>query len=207
MHDAVNALLLVRAFGLGTLTIDGSPLGKGLHYRDGQEDVYAQVDDALRYWQTLERLEEVLGVEFNPGVECDEEGLNLLRSLAYSFLGNRDVVIDGPFLHFHIGFSGEGNVDELSGHVGKPVLSLSFVDAIKAELMGATLSVCEANVLVDMTLECIVYDDDGKGAEYYITDAPGASFKVVKRMFHTEREVLDGMGAMYDRHVGYMDAS
>lgn len=202
-RDAVTALLLLKAFALGTLTIDGLPLGRELHYREGQKDVCPQVDDALKYWQTLERLEEALGIEFDPGAECDEEDAGLLRSLAYSLLDGQDTVICRPFSHFHIGFTGDGNVDELNERVGEQGLSLSFVDIINANIMEASFSVCEASVLVDMTLERIVYDDDGKGAEFYVTDAPGTTFKIVKRMFRTEQEALDGMGAMYERHAEY----
>lgn len=203
VHDAVVALTLMKAFGAGTLRIDGVPLSSSLHYRESQKDRCEQVGEALSFWQTLERLEEVLGVEFDPSVECDNECADLLRSLAYSFLDERDVVITKPLVHFHIEFAGDENIDELEGHIGRSGLSLSFVDVINANVMGASFSVCEANVLVDMVLERVVYDGDDKGAELYIADAPGASFKVVKRIFRTEQEALDGMGAMYERHAEY----
>lgn len=176
-------------------------LSSGLHYREPQGNASAQIDDALRSWQALERLEGVLRVEFDPSVECDDEDAALLRSLAYSLLDGRDEVIARPFTQFHIEYDESWDTSELMEHVGKSDLSLSYVRAISANVMGARFDVYEACALVDMTLEKIVYGGDGKGAEFHIADAPGRTFKVLKHFFRSEQEALDGLSALCERNV------
>lgn len=203
VHDAVLSLRVLMAFVDGTLTINGATLAsREARLRGGGLDI-SQVNESLRYWQTLEKLEEAIGVAFSPAEEVDEDDLTLLRGLVGSLLDDREAVIGDPFRHFHIDFIEGAKLTELEDKVGKPGLSLSFVGKSHALLLGAEFEVFKASVLVDMVLERIAYDDDGRGSELYIADAPGASFKVVERLFLSERDALDSMAAMCERHAEY----
>ena len=203
VRDAISSLLVLKAFADGVLVINGAPIADGrIGSSEGGLDV-GRVEESLKYWKTLERLGNEIGVTFDPGVELDEEGLTLLRSLVGGLLDHREVVIPNPFSHFHIDFEEKAQLAGIEGKVGKPGLSLSFVKVSHVTLLGAEFDVCKGSVLVDMVLEQIVYDEDGKGAEFYITNAPGLTFKVVERLCLSEQDALDAMNLMYERHAEY----
>lgn len=203
VHDAVLSLLVLSSFASGTLVINGASIADRRMDSDEAGLDTERIEESLRFWKTLERLEKEIGVAFDPGVELEEEDLTLLRNLVGGLLDHKEVVISNPFSHFHIDFEEETQLAELEGRVGKSGLSLSFVEMSHVDLLGAGFDVYTACVLVDMVLERIVYDEDGRGAEFYINDVPGLSFKVVERLCLSERDALEAMGPMYERHAGY----
>ena len=203
VRNAITSLLTLKAFADGSLVVNGASIADR---RIGSSECgldIGRVEESLRYWQTLEKLEKEVRVSFDPSVELDEEDLNLLRNLVRGLLDHREVVITNPFNHFHIDFEEKPQLAELEEKVGKPGLSLSFVQMSHVNLLGAEFDVYKGIVLINMVLERIVYDEDGKGAEFYITGEPGLTFKVVEHLCLSEQDALDGMRPMYERYAEY----
>lgn len=130
---------------------------------------------------------------------CVLVGVSVIPKAAFECPGST------PVLDSNIDLDGDGGFGELERHVGKPGLSLSFVNAAHARVMGAEFDFYEASVLMDMTLERLVYDDDCAGVTLFVADAPDVPFKVVKRCFLTEDDACDGMSAMLKKHAAFRD--
>ncbi len=203
VKDAVLSLKIIKSFAKKKLKINDTIIGideKGSASKlDNQE-----LEDRLRLWDAFGRLEQILNVKFNPGADYPEEDQQFAGELFYNFLEGKDFVYTRPFAQFHVGFNNLQKKEQtFKDIIGKPGMSFSFIGKADATLMGAEFPIWQANVLVDMTLDKIVFDDDKQGAEMYISDSPGTLFRMIRRYYRTEEEARDGMDRIYNEYTTY----
>lgn len=200
VDDAILALKILKSFAIRRLKINDTRMGEDLGSATKLKN--DQLEDRIKFWSLFKRLEGILNVRFDPGADYPEEDQHFAAELFYNFLDCKDFVYTKPFAHFHIGMNSlikkEKAFDDI---IGMPGLSLSFIGHNKATLMGAEFELYISNVLVDMTLEKIVFDEDKQGAELYISDAGEAPFKMIKRYYVSELEAKEGMNRIYTEYA------
>lgn len=143
-----------------------------------------------------------VNVKFNPGADYPEEDQQFAAELFYNFLDGKDFVYKKPFTHFHIGLNDLAKKEKtFDAIIGMPGLSLSFIGRNKATLMGAEFELYVSNVLVDMTLDIVIFDEDKQGAELYISDSGKVPFKMIKRYYTSEHDASEGMNRIYNEYA------
>ena len=203
VEDAVMALKIIKSFAQKKLKINDTTIGEDLGGNAAKLD-NDELEERLLFWNAFRQLENIIGVKFFPGADYPEEDQHFAGELFYNFLDNKDFVYVRPFTQFHVGIGSLTQKDDtLNEIVGKPGLSLSFVGEAKATLMGAEFELFQTNVLVDMTLDRIVLDEDKKGAELFVSDAPNSEFKMIKRYFLSREEAQNGMDRIYKEYSTY----
>ena len=74
----------------------------------------------------------------------------------------------------------------LTKHIGKPGLVLSFIDGpIMCTLLGTEFQLFESTILQNVEIEKVVQDQKGEGAEVYLCHCP---WILVRKYALTERE-------------------
>ena len=201
--DAILSLEIIKEFASGTLKINGTPVGKDINGQAAKLN-NDDLENKVRFWLAIYKLEKILQVQFDPREDYPEEDRKFTDELFFNFLDKKDLIFIDPFKHFHIGIKGRN--DQKTGFeqlIGKPGTSLAYVGNAVCTLLGAKFDLFVANVLVDLILDNVEMDDDGKGAELYFSDAPGTKLKLVKRYYLTNEEALDNLTRMQTEHAQY----
>lgn len=160
-----------------------------------------ELDGQISLWEKFQNLENILNISFNPSAGLPAEDQTFAAELFYNFLDKKEFIYTQPFTHFSIVidpvYEKNNQLDEL---IGKSNVPLSVMEKFEANLMGATFTLYRVNVLIDMIVERIIPDYDRKEAEIYISDAPNAKFKVIKKYYITEEEAFVGMNEISNQY-------
>ena len=200
--DVLLSFKIYKDFMTGMLFINGEKIGKS-NSRALTENESMEIEKRISYWEGLEKLEGILNVKFYPNADYPDEDKKFASELIHCFVNHKDLVYSSPFRSFHVAFDAATEKDNnLLKLPDKPTASLAFVGGPgEATLLGARFDICEANVLVDMKVERIIIDDDNRGADIYITDAPGVIYKVIKRYYLTLDEAQANLQRMFEDHT------
>ena len=200
--DVIVSLQIVQEFLSRKLKIDGVLMGKNLSGNPGNiEDEH--LAESIVFWSNIEKLEKILQVRFNPQVDLAEDDFRFSSELFKCFIEEQDLVYAKPIKHFHLGIQESSDAIETCDTLTKhPGISLSFVgERPNCTLLGAHFTLYESNVLVDMIVDRVIIDEDKKGIEVFISDAPGASFRVIRRFYLTMDEAQENMQRMFTQHT------
>lgn len=187
VSDAVIALKIFKGYIDGTLVMEGTKLGRNLS-NDINFDLEA-LDDRLRLWQDLEKLEGILNVRFQPSADISEKDREFLAELRQMFIQEQDIIHKEPFSHFHLGqmiFSGK-NMSE-KDLINKENMSFTFINEIKNKtLLGTELDLYETVLLTGFTIIDVVKDEEkgNSGCEVYIKRSGDAPWRLIRRYSQT----------------------
>lgn len=188
VRDAIAALHIFKGLFDGTAKINGqiiAPKG-GKSTLDSQ-----QIDDALDFWSTALKLEEILDVSFRPDADFPIEDVRFFDELNSCFIDGKEIIWKHPFSHFHMGgYQPTDKKQQLEDFIGKEGISYKFVEGpIPVTLLGAEFSICSRTEMQDFIITNIKWDDaDKKSCEVYIANAPGKTW-TLSRMYVTEGEL------------------
>lgn len=200
VDEAILALKFLKSFAIKKLRINDTIMGNDLGNASKLNN--AELENRLTFWGLFKRLERILNVKFNPGADYPEEDQQFAAELFYNFLDGKDFVYKKPFTHFHIELNDLAKKEKtFDAIIGMPGLSLSFIGRNKATLMGAEFELYVSNVLVDMTLDKVIFDEDKQGAELYISDSGEVPFKMIKRYYTSEHDAREGMNRIYNEYA------
>lgn len=204
VHDALLSLIILRDFANGKLKINKTKIGKDLSGGASAID-NEQLNDSINFWQSMCELETIIGVRFNPAADYPNEDEKFASELIHNMIKGKDLIFSKPFKHFHLGFSERiDRSNAINKLINTKGFSLSFIGGpIECTLLGANFTLYETNVLVDMIIDQIVIDEDKRGAEIYISNAPDTVYKLVKRFYMTEKEARDNMTRMFAQNTAF----
>ena len=185
VNDAEMAIRILKDFYNGSLRINNMKLGKSL---SGISQISVEsLDNKIRFWNILGKLESIINVKFKPGADFPEEDDQFLRELEIMFIEDKAIQQVPSFDHFHVGSIKFRNEEfNLTKHIGKPGLVLSFIDGpIMCTLLGTEFQLFESTILQNVEIEKVVQDQKGEGAEVYLCHRP---WTLVRKYALTERE-------------------
>ena len=187
VKDAVTSLHIFRGLFNGTTKVDG----KLISPEGGKGDVdSARIEDALNMWETALKIEEKLGVSFEPDAEFPNEDVRFFAELQTCLLEGKAILWRHPFDHFHVGDfhpTEEGMVFE--DFIGNEAIRYEFLEGpIPATLLGTEFNLYSRTVMKDFVITNIEWDDEShKGAEVYITDVPEKQW-CLSRLYMTKKQ-------------------
>jgi hypothetical protein len=189
VKDAVAALRILRGFFNGKTKVNGKPITPA----DNTDEVaLAEIEDALNLWESILKLEEKLGVSFNPDAEFPNEDVQLFTELQTCLLEGKAVLWHHPFDHFHIGgFHPAQEGVSFEDYIGNESIRYEFREGpIPATLLGAEFNLYRRTEMKDFVITNVEWDDDTKEkAEVYISDVPGKQWTLT-RLYMTEADAL-----------------
>ena len=204
VEDAILSLKILKSFAQRKLKINNTLVGADLS--DGRTSKLnnEELDNKLVYWEGVRKIEILFNAHFNPGAEFPDEERKLLDELFFCFLEDKEMIYTKPFEQFHIGINNKNDSDKLTKNiVGKPGLPLLFLSSVSATLLDAKIRFYQASVLVDMTIDKVITDDDGRGANLFIIDAPNTQFKMIRKFYQTEEEAKNGATCILNKYSTY----
>lgn len=196
-HDVVEmikGLEIQKAFVNNNLTINGKKLVVSTNNPEDTSGLDAQIG----FWTSLQRLQGILNVRFDPTADYPDEDQEFLRELFLFFLEDGEIVMNHPFSHFHLA---NDNPTSLTDMVGKKLLPLIFYEEEKGQLLGAEFDLYQIMILINYSIDSVAVDSDGKGAELYISDSDGKEVKLIKRYYASEKDAKEGTGLLINKYA------
>ena len=173
VSDALAAIHLFNGLYYGTVTINRHKMTESLVNK--VEIDTEQLDSMKELWTTAKKLEDKLGVEFNPSADFPTEDLEFFAQLDNCLLNNNPVMWEHPFDHFHVrGFVIKD--ERLKEILGKEGVEFTFIEGpIHAILLDAEFELYSETKLTNMVMTNIVWDSDEKDSgEIYVSDPIGS---------------------------------
>lgn len=196
VKDAVFALQAFRSFKDGSLRIEGRKIGKNLDKPSGTDN--EQVDKDISFWESALELEKLLHVHFQPGAEFPEEDRIFFSELLACLRDGKELTYKTPFFKFHIGIDKKNNEIPLESLEGPNTNALTFYrEYPECTLLGSQFAIFETTMLLDVNINKVVKDEDGKGAEIYIRE--NSPWTLVKKYALTENEAENNMDLIFKK--------
>lgn len=182
VSDAIAAIHVFYGLCNGTVKINGQMISAPA--LDVKNVNIEQWNDSIKFWETARKLEQKLGVEFNPGAEFTEEDARFFAYLTQSIVNDKEVVWEHPFDHFHVAGFKDKKV-ELEKVIGKEKISTEFKEGpIHAELLGVKFDIYSHTKMSDFIITNIQWDDHKKeAAEIYISDPVDGKWKLSRKYY------------------------
>lgn len=144
------------------------------------------LEDAIEFWEGADKLEELLGVRFDPASDFPEEDANSFEFLRQGLINKKRIVWRHPFEHFHVVgdpmAADEGDDDNTQRIFRFLEGPLSF------SILGADFEVYSITTMQDFIVTNIEWDDDSKqSGEVYLSDAPGKQWALARK-YVTKKE-------------------
>lgn len=191
VSEALAAIRLFKGFYNGTAKIEGKLVGKPVFEDAGMDE--EQLKQSEEFWTIAQKLEEKLGVTFDPGAEFSMEDAELFFNLDCCLLKDKEVVWEHPFDHFHV-----SGIDVKKGkfydYLGKEGVEFVFREGpIHGTLLGAELDLYSRTKMSNIVMTNIVWDNDEKNAgEIYVSDPVGSKWKLFRKyMTEESMEMLE----------------
>ena len=187
VSDALAAIHLFNGLYYGTVTINGHKMTESLVNK--VEIDTEQLESMKELWTTAKKLEDKLGVEFNPSADFPMEDLEFFAQLDNCLNNNNPVMWEHPFDHFHVrGFVIKD--EKLKDILGKEGVEFTFIEGpIHATLLGAEFELYSETKLTNMVMTNIVWDSDEKDSgEIYVSDPIGSKWKLYRRYMTKEQK-------------------
>lgn len=187
VSEAITVLNVFKGLYNGTVIIDGRQQGASMI----TDDVFDkdQIEAGLDLWTTLKKLEEILGITFNPAAEFSHEDAVFLSELKTGLLERKRVKWNHPFEHFHVE---ELNINDcpIENIIGKEKVSMNFLEGpISVALFGAKFELYSETTMSDFIITSIEWDDESKtSGEVYIVDEVSGKSWVLIREYLTVKE-------------------
>ena len=187
VSEAVTALHAFKGLYDGTASINGHK-ETASRITDEQFDE-TQITSALDLWTSLEKLEKILSVTFNPAAEFPQEDEFFLSELETTFLEKKCLKWNHPFDHFHV----EGlslTAKSMEEIIGKGKMSMKFLEGpIPATLLGAEFELYSETEMSGFIITNIEWDDESRtSGEMYIADEVNGESWVLSRKYLTVGE-------------------
>ena len=182
VSDAIAAIHVFQGLCNGTVKINGKMISQPAV--DVKNLNIEHWNDSIKFWETARKLEQKLGVTFNPGAEFTEEDARFFAYLNQSILNDKEIIWEHPFDHFHVG-GFKDKKGELEKVIGKEKISTEFKEGpIHAELLGAVFDIYSHTKMYDFIITNIQWDDDKKeAAEIYISDPVDGKWKLSRKYY------------------------
>lgn len=144
------------------------------------------IQNSVLFWETVKKIESVLGVKFSPSAEVPLEDVRFLAELDACLLNDKTVVSSHPFDHFHIN-GVHGDIDKI---LNKNGASFDFLEGpIDCTFMGVEFILYSITKLSGFVMTSIEWDDERKeSGEVYIRDENRNTPWVLKRKLITVEE-------------------
>ena len=149
-----------------------------------------RVEDAMAFWTTAAKLEDKLGVKFDPKADFPMEDVKFFSELDVCLNEKKQIVWKHPFDHFHVdGYHPQGEKDTMDAVIGKEKLYFQFIEGpIPCTLLGAEFDIYSFSEMTDLVMTNIEWDDEEKqNGEIYVADAPGKVWEL-KRLYMTKED-------------------
>lgn len=149
-----------------------------------------RVEDAMAFWTTAAKLEDKLGVKFDPKADFPMEDVKFFSELDVCLNEKKQIVWKHPFDHFHVdGYHPQGEKGTMDAVIGKEKLYFQFIEGpIPCTLLGAEFDIYSFSEMTDLVMTNIEWDDEEKqNGEIYVADAPGKVWEL-KRLYMTKED-------------------
>ena len=187
VEEAITALHIYQGMMNGTTKMNGAFLTPSSKEIDHPSE---QLHKALYFWETMKKIEDKLSVHFIPNADYSQEDAQLFNQLDFSLIGGNKLIWNNPFSHFHANGVRLGFANRIEQILGKEKVGFRFVEGpLKTSFMGAEFDLFSLTILEDMIIERADWDQDKKGAEFYILDNPDQSWKLF-RQYITQDEAI-----------------
>lgn len=191
VSDAVKALHIFGGLFSGTTKVNGQVLVS----EDAQKNFdQEKIEDAIAFWTTARKLEEILKIRFSPGAEFPMDDARFFAEMDACLIQNKQIVWNHPFDSFHV--NGLKIIDDSrieNGIFDSGNLSIQFMEGpILATLLGAKFEIYSQTTMNDIVVTNIQWDDETQqSGEVYISDVPGKIW-TLKRLYMT-KEMADSI--------------
>lgn len=202
--EAVSALRIFRGLINGETKINGKKLiGESTIKRE----VPIQIESSLSFWKTAEKLEEKIGITFDPSAGITQEDAKRFTELEICMLQGKMLEWKHPFDHFSIaGFhfsSGDKSLDDYIGHQN---LTYAFVEGpIKGKLLGAEFEIYSKTFLSGFVITNIEWSKEDEG-EVYISDTEKGPW-MLSRLYCTKEEAILFGEEIQNRNIQLIDGN
>lgn len=185
VSDALAAIHLFSGLYHGTVKIDGEKITEPV---TGSSDLdMDQLNNMEDFWTIAKKLEEKLGVHFDPGAEFPMEDIVFFSQLNDCLLEEKEVEWEHPFDHFHV--SGMTmKIGQYKDILGKEGGECVFQEGpIHATLLGAEFELYSHTRLSNIVITNIVWDDEkNTSGEIYVSDPVGGKWKLYRKYMMKE---------------------
>ena len=180
--EAVAIVHLFKGLLEGTAKINGS---KAIPIKENPDVDRDRLNDMSFFWEDALKLEEKIGVTFDPAADYPEEDVKFFTELVECLINRKSLSWRRPFESFHVG--GFSSREELEKTVDKPGLKYSFLEGpVPCTLLGAEFELYAYCELKDFKVTKIEWDDNN-GAEIFVDDALDRDWTMI-RFFLTPDE-------------------
>ena len=185
--EALIALRIFKGLIEGTTKVNGHVFVSKFTSTDVETH---KVTGILDMWSTAAKLEEKLGVHFDPGAAFPAEDVLFFSELKACLIEKKKISWKHPFDHFHIsGFNPTiegGSGEEI---IGETPLTFHFLEGpIPCTLLGAEFEIYSLSEMYDLVMTNIEWDNENQTeGEMYVADAPGKTW-ILKRLYITEAD-------------------
>lgn len=188
VQDAVKALHIFRNLLNGHIKINGNLLSPDTQKIKPDSE---NVNETIVFWETLLRLETLLGVHFKPDADFDHDSAQFYAELKTCLIDNKEIVWNHPFNNFRLnGFRPTKDDISMENLIGKDNIMYKFVsEPEEYKLLGSSFELYSRMEMKDFIITNIVWDDEKKkSAVVYITDKPDKAW-TLKQKYMTEEQV------------------
>jgi hypothetical protein len=198
VDEAIAALKIFRDYINGTLILQGKKIGKNIEQEIGLD--INKINELISYWSDIKKLEDILGVSFNPQEELHDNNKQICLELLTMFVQGNDVVYKEPFSHFHIGKMGNGDVElKEEDLLGKENVCFSFTNGPEHyKIYGVDIELHEAIVMLGLKVDQIVKDKNGM--ELYISSPKNEDWKLIRRFCLSSEDAQKAQQEMCNRY-------
>lgn len=186
--EAVTALRIFRGLINGETRINGKRL-KG--ESTIKQEVPIQVENSLVFWETAVKLEEKIGIAFDPSVGITQDDAKLFTELDICMLQGKMLEWKHPFDHFHISeFHSAYGDKSFSDFIGNQNLRYVFIEGpIKVKLLGTEFDIYSKTLLSGFVITNIEWSGEDDG-EVYISDNDRGPW-ILSRLYCTKEEAIE----------------
>lgn len=187
VEDAITALHIYQGIMNGTAKMNGAFLNPSSKEIDHPSE---QLHHVIYFWETIKKIEKKMNVRFIPSTDYSQEDAQLFNELDFSLIRGHKLIWNNPFSHFHANGVRLGFANRMEQILGKEKVGFRFVEGpLKTSFMGAEFDLYSLTILEDMIIERADWDQDKKGAEFYILDNPDQPWKLC-RQYITQDEAI-----------------
>lgn len=186
VKEAVAALHVFRGLFNGKTKVDGKMISP--NSVETQIDS-GRIEDALRRWETVLKIEEKLEVSFDPGAEFPAEDVRFLTELQTCLLEGKAILWRHPFDHFHVGGFHPVKEVPFEDYIGNESIRCEFLEGpIPATLLGCEFELYSRTEMKDFVITNIEWDDESREkAEVYIADGRDKQW-ILTRLYMTKKQ-------------------
>lgn len=180
VEQLIDALNLYKAFMTSNVRVNNEKLPKV------DNAVYDDkwLESGLLIWTKVRKIEEVLGVKFNPSVDLDKYNYNLLLDLYDSLIDDKVININGEITSLNI--KPKKGVDAKE-FINKTAKSIELVGDNNFEALGAKFEVFSCTSISEFIITSTEPLDDDL-IKLNIEPVKGKGMKIKRKYFKTKEE-------------------